>query len=107
MTSYVKYALIIKQTADMAELADAPDLESGAERRMGSIPFIRTIFFATKKTSEFFSEVVIFFTEKILFIRESYQIIFRRKIFKIFRFKVAKRRQIFFRHKFGKICACA
>ena len=37
----------------MAELADAPDLESGAARRMGSIPFIRTIFleiiFAKKK----------------------------------------------------------
>ena len=30
--------------ADVAELADAPDLESGAEWRMGSSPFVRTIF---------------------------------------------------------------
>ena len=29
--------------ADVAELADAPDLGSGAARRMGSTPFIRTI----------------------------------------------------------------
>ena len=29
--------------ADVAELADAPDLGSGAARRMGSSPFIRTI----------------------------------------------------------------
>ena len=28
--------------ADMAELADAPDLGSGAARRAGSIPVIRT-----------------------------------------------------------------
>ena len=28
--------------ADVAELADAPDLGSGAARRMGSSPFIRT-----------------------------------------------------------------
>lgn len=30
--------------ADVAELVDAPDLGSGAERRGGSSPFIRTIF---------------------------------------------------------------
>lgn len=30
--------------ADVAELADAPDLGSGAARRMGSTPFIRTSF---------------------------------------------------------------
>ena len=30
--------------ADMAELADAPDLGSGSERSEGSSPFIRTRF---------------------------------------------------------------
>ena len=31
-------------TADVAKLVDAPDLGSGAVRRGGSIPFIRTKF---------------------------------------------------------------
>ena len=31
-------------TADVAELADAPDLGSGIARCMGSSPFVRTIF---------------------------------------------------------------
>ena len=32
------------QNADMAKLADAPDLGSGSERSEGSSPFIRTTF---------------------------------------------------------------
>ncbi len=31
-------------SADVAKLVDAPDLGSGAERRGGSSPFIRTIY---------------------------------------------------------------
>ena len=34
--------LCIVLTADVAKLVDAPDLGSGAVRRGGSIPFIRT-----------------------------------------------------------------
>lgn len=40
----------------MAELADAPDLESGAERRMGSSPFIRIIFLRDYNTNFFFAQ---------------------------------------------------
>ena len=36
-------AFIPEQCAGVAELADAPDLGSGAKRRMGSSPFARTI----------------------------------------------------------------
>ncbi len=36
-------AIIVRcQNADMAKLADAPDLGSGSERSEGSSPFIRT-----------------------------------------------------------------
>ena len=35
---------VILSHADVAELADALDLGSSAARRMGSTPFIRTIF---------------------------------------------------------------
>ena len=37
-------AFIPEQCAGVAELADAPDLGSGAKRRMGSSPFARTTF---------------------------------------------------------------
>jgi hypothetical protein len=42
-------------TADMAKLVDVPDLGSGAARRVGSSPIIRT-----KKASEDFSEAFLF-----------------------------------------------
>ncbi len=35
----------VRTFADVAELVDAPDLGSGAARREGSSPFIRTITF--------------------------------------------------------------
>ena len=35
----------VRTFADVAELVDAPDLGSGAARREGSSPFIRTTFF--------------------------------------------------------------
>lgn len=37
---------------DMAKLADAPDLGSGAERRMGSSPFIPTRFHNNKSPAK-------------------------------------------------------
>lgn len=37
----------LRGLADVAELVDAPDLGSGAERRGGSSPFIRTIQFGS------------------------------------------------------------
>lgn len=42
-------------TADMAKLVDVPDLGSGAARRVGSSPIIRT-----KKASEDISEAFLF-----------------------------------------------
>ncbi len=37
-----------RTSAGVAELVDAPDLGSGAERRGGSSPFTRTIFFVSQ-----------------------------------------------------------
>jgi hypothetical protein len=45
--------------ADVAELADAPDLGSGALRRGGSTPFIRTTnLIVMQCIEEIFAEVV-------------------------------------------------
>ena len=40
---------ILNEYAGVAELADAPDLGSGAARRGGSTPFTRTIYFNMRK----------------------------------------------------------
>ena len=40
------FTWIVQIHAGVAELADAPDLGSGAARRGGSSPFTRTIYFA-------------------------------------------------------------
>ena len=45
-------AIVFKsQNADMAELADAPDLGSGSERSEGSSPFIRIKICIVKHTT--------------------------------------------------------
>ncbi len=45
-------AIVVKcQNADMAKLADAPDLGSGSERSEGSSPFIRIKIFIVKHTT--------------------------------------------------------
>ena len=49
------YAYICKlNLADMAKLVDVPDLGSGAERRVGSSPIIRTKPLAIKKLGAYF-----------------------------------------------------
>jgi hypothetical protein len=45
-----KAVLLPPENADVAELVDAPDLGSGAARRGGSSPFIRTV--KTKKAAK-------------------------------------------------------
>ena len=43
LTDVLLCVIIVEcQKADMAKLADAPDLGSGSERSEGSSPFIRT-----------------------------------------------------------------
>ena len=42
LTNSLIYVIIKYVIAGMAELADAPDLESGVSRREGSSPFTRT-----------------------------------------------------------------
>ncbi len=49
-------------TADMAKLVDVPDLGSGAARRVGSSPIIRT-----KKASEYFFRSFFVYTTIILY----------------------------------------
>ena len=51
-------AKIIILYAGVAELADAPDLGSGAARRGGSTPFTRTKVFYTSKITFHNAEVV-------------------------------------------------
>ena len=44
LSQFMGSAFIPEQCAGVAELADAPDLGSGAKRRMGSSPFARTTY---------------------------------------------------------------
>ncbi len=46
--------------ADMAKLADAPDLGSGSERSEGSSPFIRTENLIVKNTAQQIARAVCF-----------------------------------------------
>ena len=55
-------AIVVKcQNADMAELADAPDLGSGSERSEGSSPFIRIKIFIVKHTTPAYGRGGVFY----------------------------------------------
>ena len=44
LSFYIQFTYFCAPFADVAKLADAPDLGSGAARHVGSIPIIRTFF---------------------------------------------------------------